>query len=91
MDTLCIFVVPPHITLSWQRFGIAGMRGGVGVGGGMMGGMMMNGGGSGGFRGAVAPPVIGRRQRKPGAPVPSVGDWECPRCYNVNFSYRLDF
>ena len=42
--------------------------------GGMgMGGSSMNGSG-------------GRRR---GGPEPRPGDWECPRCYNLNFATRL--
>ena len=54
---------------------------------GPMRGEMVPRGGAGIGRGGPGG-MVGRRSRRQGAPEPRPGDWECPRCYNVNFSYR---
>ncbi len=52
--------------------GMGGGMGMMGMGGGMMG---MGGGGGAGVSGGKRP------EARP-------GDWDCPRCYNLNFSSR---
>jgi hypothetical protein len=54
------------------RMGMGGGMGMMGMGGGMMG---MGGGGGAGVSGGKRP------EARP-------GDWDCPRCYNLNFSSR---
>ena len=69
--------MPPMGSMPPRQYGP--MHGGMGP---RMGGMM--------GRGGQDRPAAGmsRRTRRPGAPEPRPGDWECPRCYNINFSYR---
>lgn len=62
-----------------------GMGGGMGpMGMGPMGPGPMGGGGMmGGMQGGPMGGMGGKRQ-----PEPRPGDWDCPRCYNLNFSSR---
>ncbi len=78
------------MNMAMQSMGVTpGMIGMGNMGGGPMGGGppmanssmggMMGGGGGGGLKMAL------RRHK---GPDPKEGDWECPRCYNLNFSSR---